>query len=232
MKILVSDFDGTILLSEEETMKNKKAIDKFRNNGNLLVIATGRNLSYLLEDINRFKISFDYLICNDGAMIYDNKLRCLKEYNIFPNVIDAILKIIVHSPTELEWYLDTGKNYTKNPNKKINKIIIKVQNLEYSKQLLNEIENQIPEIHGYISNHWINLVSKEVNKSIGIKKLIEIENLSKYFCYTVGNDINDIEMLQDFNGYIVKNIYKELPSEIMQTKSVSDLICQITKESD
>ena len=41
-KILVSDYDRTFYLNKEGIKKNIEAVEKFRKNGNLFVIATGR----------------------------------------------------------------------------------------------------------------------------------------------------------------------------------------------
>ena len=62
--ILVSDYDQTFYLNEEDIEKNKKAIELFREKENIFIIATGR--SYL--DFNNKKslyntIDLDFLNC-------------------------------------------------------------------------------------------------------------------------------------------------------------------------
>ena len=42
-KILVSDYDKTFYLNDEDIEKNKIAVEKFRKERNVFVIATGRS---------------------------------------------------------------------------------------------------------------------------------------------------------------------------------------------
>ena len=42
-KILVSDYDQTFYLNDEDVEKNKIAVKDFRNKGNIFVFATGRS---------------------------------------------------------------------------------------------------------------------------------------------------------------------------------------------
>ena len=42
-KILVSDYDHTFYLNDENIENNKEAVDRFRKEGNIFVIATGRS---------------------------------------------------------------------------------------------------------------------------------------------------------------------------------------------
>ena len=46
--------------------KNIEAIKKFVDNGNMFIIATGRNLHQLLNDLVGYEIPVSYYICNDG----------------------------------------------------------------------------------------------------------------------------------------------------------------------
>ena len=42
-KILVSDYDQTFYLNDEDIEKNKKSVEEFRKKGNIFVFATGRS---------------------------------------------------------------------------------------------------------------------------------------------------------------------------------------------
>lgn len=75
-KIIFSDYDGTLDTSENDIAKNIEAIQKFRNNGNLFVVATGRSYLDLKRKLNLYPIPFDYLIVNHGGVILDKS--CVK----------------------------------------------------------------------------------------------------------------------------------------------------------
>ena len=94
-KIVISDYDGTLDTSENDIAKNIEAIQKFRNNGNLFVIATGR--SYLEIKPVLYPIPFDYLIVNHGSVILDKNEKvidaCLIPKNIGIEILEAVKKI-------------------------------------------------------------------------------------------------------------------------------------------
>ena len=79
MKILASDFDNTIyyLDDSEKNQKNFEAIRKFVSYGNIFCIITGRNYTDLKKILNQYNIPYSYLICEDGAKIFNNMDYCI-----------------------------------------------------------------------------------------------------------------------------------------------------------
>ena len=76
-KILVSDYDQTFYLNDEDVEINKEAVDRFRKEGNIFVIATGRSYFDFHNKVNMYNFDYDYVIINHGATILD------KNNNIF-----------------------------------------------------------------------------------------------------------------------------------------------------
>ena len=68
-KMLASDFDRTFYVNCEITEANIRAVENWRQQGNLFVIATGREESILREKLEEWEAEADYLICNNGARI-------------------------------------------------------------------------------------------------------------------------------------------------------------------
>ena len=81
-KILVSDYDKTFYLNDEDVEKNKIAVEKFRKNGNIFVIATGRSYYDMQKKISEYKIMYDYLIINHGATILNEKDEIIYNFSI------------------------------------------------------------------------------------------------------------------------------------------------------
>lgn len=229
MKVLVSDFDGTLFASETDVIKNKEAIQKFRQRGNLFIIATGRRLDSLLKEVKKRELSFDYLICNDGAMIYDQKVQCIFRTDILPSCNQTIVDVIESFSSSFSWYLDTGTEYTRDVSKRANKIIVSFPNREEAQKLLIELEEKIKEIHGYISQNWLNLFSKSIEKSKAISLLSEYASFSLDQVFTIGDNINDIEMLKDYHGYVMRPS-KDLLLDYPSVSSVFALIEELIKK--
>ena len=70
-KMIVSDYDQTFYINDEDIEKNKIAVNEFRNKGNIFVIATGRSYDDFMKKKNEYNIEYDYLIINHGATILD-----------------------------------------------------------------------------------------------------------------------------------------------------------------
>ena len=60
MKIIVSDFDGTLYLNNHIVCQEK--INKFVKEGNIFIIATGRNIVSLKKDLDKFPLNVSYYI--------------------------------------------------------------------------------------------------------------------------------------------------------------------------
>lgn len=232
MKVLVSDFDGTLFCNIDELKINKQAVKKFRKQGNLFIIATGRNLTSIKKEIEHLNITFDYLICNDGALIFNNTFKLLDRTDIPLSCNEKILQVIEKINNQYIWYLDDGINYKKDITSLANKIIIKIEDRLQAKELLNIIKKEVPELDGYISNNWINLIDKSVNKSTGILKLKELLNLDLKDIYTIGDNINDYKMLEAYNGYRMNNTKNLdiISLNIPNIKSVAGLIEELMKK--
>lgn len=231
MKILVSDFDGTLFTTEEQTRKNCMAIEQFQKEGNLFVIATGRNLSSLLRVTKEYHISYDYLICNDGTMLFDRNHNCLSTVYIPLECNQKIMTLIEEDDPYVTWYLDTGNGYTNDPFLLANKCIVKLQDREKAQKLLFKIEAEVPEIHGYISENWLNLFPSATNKSKGIKKLLEFIKISPDLVYTIGDNYNDEAMLKDYHGYVIEHSFISRQLDCPHVESVAKLIEEL-KEDD
>ena len=97
MKILASDFDNTIyyLDDEEKNKKNIEAIKKFVSYGNIFCIITGRNYTDLKTYLNKYDIPYTYLICEDGAKIFNNVDYCLHTILLSPKETERIVRIII-----------------------------------------------------------------------------------------------------------------------------------------
>ena len=77
MKVLASDFDLTLYVNDLEIVKkNVEVIRRFMKQGNLFGIVTGRNYSGIKVLLNQYNIPYHYLICQDGAKIFDYMDYC------------------------------------------------------------------------------------------------------------------------------------------------------------
>ena len=74
-KILVSDYDQTFYIGDEDIEKNKIAVNRFRNKGNIFIIATGRSYEDFMGKKKQYNIRVSFVdepaaMDVTGSMVY------------------------------------------------------------------------------------------------------------------------------------------------------------------
>lgn len=223
MKILASDFDETIYFKDDKELneKNINSIKKFISKGNIFCIITGRNYTDLKQLLNKNDIPYSYLICEDGAKIFNNMDYCLDTILLEEDEIKEVKKILEEE--NCDYYLDDGYNKTEYI-KDCVKIVVNCTNEEEKERLVKIIKDKV-DIHIYASRTHINIIHKTVNKENALKKLFNLEHLDYSKLYVIGDNDNDYEMIKAFNGVIVKNHHKKLDElKVKEYESLSDYI--------
>ncbi len=207
MKILFSDFDNTLYVEDEKSFQNNiESIKKFINLGNIFGIITGRSYSDIKVLLNKYSIPYSYLICEDGAKIYNSTDYSINTINIDSKEVEKIIEILTDN--NYKYYLDDGYNITTNINDCV-KIYTTYDNYEDAKRVI-ELLREKTNTFSYLSRIHINITHKDANKKSALHKLIEIENLPLNDLYVIGDNVNDLEMLKSFSGAVVKNHSNDL----------------------
>lgn len=208
MKILASDFDNTIYFLDDKktTQRNIKAIRNFVKQGNIFCIITGRNYSDLKNILNEHDIPYSYLICEDGAKIFNNMDYCIETVLLERRIIERLIPIL--EANNCDYYLDDGYNKT-NYLEDVVKIVINCTDDKEKNRIISIIKEHV-NIHIYASRFHVNIINKSVNKENALKKLINLEKLDVNLLNVIGDNDNDYEMLKEFNGGVIKKHHKIL----------------------
>lgn len=208
MKILASDFDNTIyyLDDPEKNKANVEAIKKFVAQGNIFCIITGRNYTDLKKLLIENNIPYSYLICEDGAKIFNNMDYCLDTVLLDEEDIKQMIPVLEEN--QWDYYLDDGYNHT-DCYKDCVKIVINCIDEEEKKKIVEILKSKI-NIHIYASRTHINIIHRSVNKENALKKLFNIEKLDYNILHVIGDNDNDYEMLKSFKGAVIKKHHPKL----------------------
>ena len=207
MKVLASDFDLTLYVDDLEIVKkNVMAIRRFMKNGNLFGIITGRNYSDIKVLLNQYDIPYHYLICQDGAKLFDSMDYCFSTVSLSREDIVRIVPVL--EEYHFDYYLDDGYNETTNMDDCV-KVVGVIGNRREEAQKVVDI--LIKEgFYAYLSMYYINILNSSVNKKNALEKLLVHADCYKEDLYVIGDSVNDLEMLTSFQGAIMKNHSKEL----------------------
>ena len=225
-ELIVSDFDDTLINSDEEIPASTVVVlDSLRRTGYKFAIATGRPLQTIL-DYNHDFLFTDYIISNNGAVIYD----CVKEKIIFHKsmLVSNIKKIvktyydkaIIYLVDSYNWNLISEKSAYNNDAYIVNRIVDYEKFIEEAKKDINKIELYFKTLkEAEISLEEIKNLNLKVNVNLqisGDKFILEIthQDVSKltgvsYVAF--GDGHNDVELIKNVGvGVALENAVDEL----------------------
>lgn len=229
-KILVSDYDQTLYLNDEDMEKNKIAIKKFRQKGNIFVVATGRSYFDFHNKADLYNFEYDYVIINHGATILDKHNKIFANFSIKNEIINDI-KNDLQLEKSLKGFccskLDSRVDFN---HKDLTKINVRYNSKEEAMTINRIINDNYSNFINsyYVTENSIEIISNEINKQKAINILLKNLDISKDSVYAIGDGYSDIEMVKEFNGYAMINSVDELKNIAKnEYNSVSELIKEI-----
>lgn len=201
MKIIVSDFDLTFY--DNNFLDNIELVNNWRKKGNKFVIATGRSIYQLRKVTNDYDIKADYYVCNDGGAIYDGDFNEIYRKDIDEIISKELFDYLVETKVFDKVLIDTSETTTEISTARINRLIGIIINRHEAQEVLTNVLNKYPNVHGYLSTNCLNITDISVNKANGIKFLMSRNNWEQEDIHTIGDEVNDVEMLQEFNGFLI-----------------------------
>ncbi|MFG6318508.1 MAG: HAD family hydrolase [Clostridia bacterium] len=226
-KIIVSDYDQTFYINDDDIEINKKNIQNFREAGNLFIIATGRSYMDFKKKANAYNLEYDYLIINHGATILDGNDNIIFNVSIDNSIIDNIKEDMNLEKTMSHFCCSLFESRVEFEYKDLTKIEARYSNKEDAWERNEYINNKYGEyVNSYfLTSNSIEIISNKTSKSHAITVLLEKLHIAKENVYTIGDGYSDMEMIRDFNGYCMEDSVpelKEITSNVV--KSVSELV--------
>lgn len=231
-KVLVVDYDRTLFINNDDVLNNINSINKFRENGNIFIIATGRTYNSLKKEIDKYNIEYDYLILNHGSLVIKKDKSTLFHYKIDRNILFDITNYLSKYKPKSVMYSYYTEDTSNINNPDISKITIGFQkDIEtFKKVMMDVVKKYNNKLNIYFTQNFeIEIISKETNKSKAIDLLMKKVNFKKENIYTIGDSYTDIEMINDYNGSCMEKSIDILKNDknIKKYSSVSVLIKDI-----
>ena len=238
MKLFVSDYDMTIYINENINDSVFKSIREWRNSWNIFAIATGRNKFSIFEHIDRYNLEFDYVIANNGALIFNSNREIIFEDTIDENIAYNVIKFLYNKfngsveitsnnenisvikenddyelPFRVHKKITIDEINTIKNIVQINKIIRKdSKNTENIAKIIN---NEFDRVIAYANIRTVDIVKYTVNKVNGVsflEKVIKNNNKIIDKVLVAGDSNNDIEMIKKYDGYAQINARENVKS--------------------
>lgn len=221
MKIIASDYDGTFNHNGIDDNK-RNAVSRWRKAGNLFGIISGRGYPSLKDVVDRKPFEYDFLICNNGAVIFDDKEKMIYENRCDGSYakplitdmfewgcpmanIDKDIPVLVKPGNieveEGEYTLETLPGITY-----FNQISTYLDSTDEATAVVKKIESKYSGVLTPLQNgNCIDIVPQGVNKAQGIYSLLEIVGAEYDDVIAVGDNINDTHMIAEFRSYAMEN---------------------------
>ena len=242
MRIIASDYDGTLNHGGIDDEK-RTAVAEWQAQGNLFVVVTGRDKFFCPEMREKSGIIMDYYLACNGAMILDRDFHTIKEARIEKAVIVPLLEYLFE--LNCDWGNLCAEQSTRIYNPACADIpeeacfLADAERIEFCNQISTalpsfeeaaRVTKAVAEKFGHAVNPLqngtcIDIVPVGMDKAQGIYRLLASCGAKYEDVITVGDNVNDIAMLEEFYSYAMENgvdAVKEIADKI--TPGVTQLI--------
>ncbi|BCR21512.1 HAD family hydrolase [Borrelia sp. HM] len=94
IKAVISDLDGTLLLSKSQIGAfSELVIKNLTKENKKFIIATGRSKNEIISLIKDLSSYVSFFITLNGARVYNNKWQLISSYDLPPKIVDEILDL-------------------------------------------------------------------------------------------------------------------------------------------
>ena len=232
MLIAVSDFDGTIKMGGTLAGDLPGTVRRWRERGNRFGIATGRDWWMTVHETDLWSLPFDFLVCINGAAIYDADGRLLRIREFEAELTARLLAhpaalasqhylLLGSSPIRFyhrggSWFPDMGIAHNEigldeaNAAEGVAQISLSYENAEICEEFMRRVQEDFgSDVAAFRNGRCIDLNRPGVNKSSGIAALMELTGWTGEVL-TIGDGGNDMEMISDYTGFAVPNALPEI----------------------
>lgn len=225
MKLLATDYDGTLKFSDSVLEEDVNAIKEWRKAGNVFAIATGRSKNSVTEELKKYDIPVDYYITNNGGMIFDANGNILYSSSLDMTTAIDLMYATHELPDVVSYMVNDGitrHKVTVRPNLvdhryphlqddwpeeaimdmgRFAQIAFSCSTPEAALELANKINYYFDHtVTAYPNNFVVDIVPKGVSKATGIDFVQVYCDGDDDSTFCMGDSHNDIPMLEAFDN--------------------------------
>ena len=241
MKIIGTDYDGTLNYGGFD-LEKKSAIIKWRKAGTKIGIISGRG-HFFFEDVKRISgLDFDFFLAYNGGVMLDEtgKMVDSVECDTVPIVpfIEQLFawgcpfaNLCSHDFYRVRPSADTlesGEFLLEGvpPLPFFYQVSVQLPTNEEAAVITDKVNAKYSEnLTALLNGTCVDIVPRGVNKAFGMNRIMEYYGASYDDIITVGDNINDTDMIRAFRSYAMKSgaeAIKQLAAHVVE--SVTELI--------
>lgn len=257
MKLLATDYDGTLRYAKHVMQEDLDAIKKWKEAGNLFVLCTGRSYESIKKQIDEHNIDCDYVISNNGGWVFDKEGKVLMSSKLdYVTGLDVIYiaktiegvscyvvndgihrhKVVVNPNLQEHRYPNLKPDISEEEvmdHGDFAQIVISMTEQSLARNLSLEIMSHFGgQIEAYANNFVVDIVPKHVSKATGLSFVAAYEDIDDMDIYTIGDSYNDIPMIEyGVNGAAMAMSYEDIKEHARYIyNSVGEMIDTILEQ--
>ena len=230
-KVAASDFDGTLYRDEKISAADLAAIKLWRSNGNKFGIVTGRCRLMIAPLFEELGLKLDFLICDNGAIIYDDDGQIIFETELPKKILFDIMnepctqntyhfafqtahEIFCTYVREGSWLINESAMWNFPLQKinaaqlqtlqKINQFVLGFETIDEAQIATDALNKKFGEqIFAQRNLSSLDIVTAGINKAQGVENLLRVMNWQDAKIFVIGDEANDLPMIKKFGGCTV-----------------------------
>ena len=241
MKIIASDFDGTLACRGGISDEDRHAIEAFRRAGHKFGIVTGRDMPMALDIVERHNFHPDFLICctgatilgEDGRVLYHKRGKLGNFMNeIFAHACAMGARLFTVNDGPLKYFADVsgGIPFDLSPFTAFTQVNVHFSDSESAEAFATLVRERYSRcISAHRNGRDVDMPPPDTSKVTGIYEYAKRFDAPQI--YTVGDNVNDLSMIREFCGYAVENAVDAVKAEADHLcRRVADMIDDILRE--
>jgi HAD superfamily hydrolase (TIGR01484 family) len=224
--ILVSDFDGTIN-DGDHTKKNIESLQAFiKDPHHLFIMATGRDYNFVKNWLAENELSCSYIISSNGGSVFQGDGKLLKESPLDEKVFPTLLQISNGSEIRDFAYLKK-EQFQKVLALGVTQACYLLTATTDQNAFFQKISQLLPTCFVFQEGDILVVTHKDATKEVSLAFLQPYLPANSTI-YTIGDSHNDIKMLEQFNGVLVRDHFSK-PTLLPRVLSLHEYVDQLFK---
>lgn len=234
MRVAVADYDGTVkMVRRPMDPENIRAIRRWREKGNRFGLATGRDLRLAEWEIREYDIPLDFLICLNGATVFEPDGTLIHSTEIDDDLVPRVLRhpagmaslqYQILGPDINRFFRRADTIYQHYPFPRVQvdfETALTLKNIgliNFAYRTAEEATAWAKELNadfaGRLVAHdnmfMVDVIRPDVDKAGAVEYVLREKGWEGAPVFAIGDSSNDVGMLRRFTGFCVPNATPEV----------------------
>ena len=248
MKVAASDYDGTLFRQQTIAEEDVQGVRDWRRAGHKFGVVSGRDYGMLIPQLHHYGVEYDYAVCNNGGIIRDQDGKVMYQGEIPPEALAGIIRepLVRHSfhfafsavdttyichefdgswikREAQEWdfpLVAITEDQAGSLPEKVHQLSLGFPEPEQSVACAAVVNEHFgAHVHAFPNGCSLDITPAGVSKEQGLYKLLAVMGWEGAELYPIGDETNDLPMLEAFGGYTVDTAREAIKAHARQSFS-------------